>query len=216
MNAAVVTTLNEADSIGSLVTALYEHVKVVIVVDDGSTDQTRPLATHAGARVIPTAHVGIGPALVKGWQAALDYGAQRIVQIDAGGSHSPSEVPRLLAAQAAVVIGSRFGDGGRAIGRPLRVRLSKAAAMGMNLVASDHHTDWTSGYRCFSATAAARLAREPYTSRMHGWQIEVLLAAHRLGLTVAEVPITYRAGRSSFGWPIVSEAGRVWWGALCA
>jgi glycosyltransferase involved in cell wall biosynthesis len=213
---AVVTTLDEADSIGWLVVSLRDQGLAVCVVDDASDDDTVYLARHAGAHVI--AHMlrrGIGPSLVEGWRWALGQGATAVVQLDAGRSHYPQAATWLLGrlGDADVLVGSRFCDGASYRGSMARQMLSKAAALACNVRyfhAITGVSDWTSGYRVFSAGALRKLARLEYTATMHGWQIEVLQAALWLRLRVVEAPITYVGGRSSFSRRVAKEAFGVW------
>lgn len=226
MDVAVITTLNEELSIGPLVSALRRDGLRVCVVDDASEDDTTYVARRAGAHVI--AHCvrrGIGPSLVEGWRWALGEGALRVVQLDAGGSHFAGQALDLLDGLgvarsgdrpqqgADLVIGSRFCAGARYEGNVRRMVLSRAAALACNLRYGHAITgvsDWTSGYRAFSAAALRKLARLNYTATMHGWQIEVLLAARWLGMRIAEAPITYHGGRSSFNRRVAQEAFSVW------
>jgi hypothetical protein len=88
-------------------------------------------------------------------------------------------------------------------------------ATGMNLTGGGPGiADWTSGYRVFTAPAARWLLSCDYQATMHAWQIEVLLQAHRGGLSIAEVPITYQAGQSALNRAAVREVGRVWLSAF--
>lgn len=215
--AAVITTLNEAATIGPLVERLLAlKCWPVIVIDDGSTDGTPMQARTAGAMVACNpSREGIGPSLHRAWRLALFCGAERMVQLDAGGSHDAADVPRLLAALDAgadMVIGSRFRRGSRYLGGPWhRPILSRLAAWACNLAQPGaQHTDWTSGYRAFTAAALRTLYAQPTHARMHGWQLEVLAHAGAAGLRIAEVPITYRAGRSSFGLKVAGEALLAW------
>lgn len=214
---AVITTLNEEQTIGDLVRALVEQDLRVLVVDDGSTDKTVAEALSAHATVLATGpRAGIGPALMKGWRRALYYGARRIVQIDAGGSHNPLAARQMLAIQdatdAAIVVGSRFVCGSLYKGEasPLRPFLSRAAAVACNLATGANYADWTSGYRVFKRDAALRLLQKHYNARMHGWQIEVLAQANAMGMRIVEWPIEYTAGRSSFNWRVAHEASNSW------
>lgn len=210
--AAVITTRNEAQSIGRLVVELLGH-DWVIVVDDQSTDGTAAAAQRAGACVISTsARMGIGPSLLLGWARALELGATRVVQLDAGGSHEPWEAHRLLTRlrDADVVVGSRYRATSVYKGRPMRQVMSQLAAAACNHRAGACISDWTSGYRAFRADALRLLLVQPYQCRMHGWQIEVLDAALRLGLTVGEAPISYTAGRSAFNARVAREAVGAW------
>ncbi len=216
MDIAVITTLNEELTIGPLVGALRRDGWRVCVVDDASEDDTAYNAWHAGAHVIDHAlRRGIGPCLVEGWGWALSQGATRVVQLDAGGSHFPLQALDLAngLASAEVVVGSRFCAGAYYHGNLRRQVMSRAAALACNVRychAITGISDWTSGYRAFSAPALRKLAGCEYRATMHGWQIEVLLAARWLGLRIAEMPITYRAGRSSFNRRVAKEAFGVW------
>ena len=153
--------------------------------------------------------------LFRSWRYALaEYEPSYILQIDAGGSHDPAEARRMvraLDAGADVVIGSRFMPGAAYIGGTWRRRvMSQAAALACNVTQGAHVRDWTSGYRLFTADAAFALLQYKYWQRMHGWQIAVLARANALGLNVVEVPITYRAGRSSFNGKVALEAANTW------
>ena len=212
---AVTTTLNEQGNIAALVTALRGCVDRVIVVDDASDDNTAHNAHHAGAIVMAhTLRTGIGPSLMEGWRLALDSGASVVVQIDAGGSHFTADVPWLLAGlhSADMVIGSRFCPGARYMGNHKRALLSRLAAHMCNVrQVKPRFTDWTSGYRAFNRHALEHLLDFGiYRTTMHSWQIETLRNAVNLNLRVAEVPIIYLAGRSSFNRRIAKDAFGVW------
>jgi dolichol-phosphate mannosyltransferase len=212
---ACITARNEAESIGALVKRLRADGFRVFVTDDGSSDGTGLLAEDSGATVQRhDISQGIAAGLMAAWRMALAAGCTRVVQLDAGGSHRSQDADGLLAALApgwSVVVGSRFACGGRYTGGSWRrMQGSRVAARMCNLVTGARLTDWTSGYRAFTATALGRLLQEPYTCRMHGWQIETLAAALRWGMTVAERPITYAAGASSFNRRVAWEALRAW------
>jgi dolichol-phosphate mannosyltransferase len=216
MNWAVCTTYNEAGNIAPLVNALRLDGFAVCVIDDGSHDGTAAIARGAGASIIETGGgLGIGPSLMQGWRFVLAEGATAVVQIDAGCSHDPNDATRLLSGLdgADMVIGSRFCRGAtydNTHGRRLRPTLSRAAALACNAVTGPCFSDWTSGYRGFRPETLEALLRHRYLSRMHAWQIETLAHANADGLTIVEVPITYRAGRSSFGWRAANEAINAW------
>ena len=215
---AVVTTYNEAATIGVLVGQLQRLGFTAVVIDDLSTDGTATAAIDAGAITYQTmGRKGIGPCLMRGWRYALADGATRIVQLDAGGSHDPLEARRMVDALvttgADMIIGSRFMHGSgydNSHGRRSRPAMSQAAATACNLATGARFTDWTSGFRAFTAAAAKELLRPWYMSRMHGWQIEVLAQANAYGLRIYEWPIHYVAGRSSFNWKVAHEASNAW------
>jgi len=208
-----ITTHNEAWNIGALVEQLCHFAFRVYVVDAGSTDGTWRKASDAGANaVMAETRLPIADAMWMAWDRAIYDDCERIIQIDAGGSHDPREAIRLssMLKRADVVIGSRFALGARYIGNPPRALLSRLATRMCNLKTGAKLTDWTSGYRAFTRDAILKLKECDYQAHMHGWQIEVLQAARRLEMKIVEVPITYRAGRSSFDSRIAREAYRVW------
>jgi dolichol-phosphate mannosyltransferase len=210
---AVITALDEAATIGPLVRALRTQNMDVIVIDDGSADGTGPIARSWDAQVIRhETRQGIANSLLEAWRVGLSNSQhERFVQIDAGESHDPGEVARLLAVNADIVIGSRFCNGAEYIGNPRRAFFSKIAAAACNFARPKMRlTDWTSGYRVFTREALGKLACLTYGASGHAWQIEVLHKASRAGMTIGEAPITYRAGHSSLSAKSVDEAFAVW------
>lgn len=116
MIAVVVPAYNEEKQIGRVIRGLFEHgYDKVIVVNDGSTDQTGPTAKEAGATVLN--HVlnrGQGAALQTGNQYAVNIGAEIVVHFDADGQFNPADIAgavRLLREESLdAVLGSRFLD----------------------------------------------------------------------------------------------------------
>lgn len=208
---AVITALNEADTIGQIVKTLKSDGFTVIVVNDGSADNTSVNAFLAGAWVIDhDKPYGIAASLLEAWRYALKDGADIVVQLDAGGSHNPARAAHLadslIEFGADMVIGSRFARDGVYFGNPRRARASRLAARLMNWATRSQFTDWTSGYRAFTAQALRRLLEYNYYEPGHTWQIEVLTRARKIGLRIAEVGIVYQAGRSSFSLRTIDQA----------
>lgn len=211
---ALLTTLNEADTIGRVVSDLCGLNLRVLVVDAGEDDFTRLMASLHGATVQARPGCSIRDGLLAGWRLVIDSGASYLVQLDAGGSHDPREALELLkvleGTGADMVIGSRFRLNSRYFGRPWRSVMSQVAALACNVKTGARLTDWTSGYRVFRVDALRRLVDAPYRASMHGWQIEVIGQALALGMLVKEAPICYRTGRSSFNARIAREAFSAW------
>lgn len=211
----VITTRNEGQTIHGLVRTFTRYGWNVYVVDDDSGDETATLAALGGAKVVVNARrQGIGPCLMQAWRMAREDGHACVLQIDAGDSHQARDCLAIFNAAAAseadMVIGSRFLPGSKYDnwnGSWYRPMLSRLAALAMNYAQwGAKYTDWTSGYRYFNDKALDLLLRKNYIAKMHGWQIETLAYAGEAGLKIIEVPISYKAGRSSFNKTVAWEA----------
>lgn len=212
MIAAVIATRNEAETIGILISRLAPYVERVYVSDESDDSGTVYEARKAGGVIVehwPNVRTGVGPSLMRGWREALHCGFDTIVQIDAGGSHNPGDIPSLLYGDVDIVIGSRFLTASEYVGRQWRNVASRVYGYSMYARSGLPVFDWTSGFRVFTAEAVSELLTVEYRAHMHGWQAEVLLRAHELGLTVEERPIRYQAGDTSLRLPHIWEAVRV-------
>ena len=111
----IVPAYNEQDSIVSVIKEIMATGFPFVVIDDGSTDETRNRAIAAGARTITLPfNSGVGGALKCGFRFALDNGFESVVQCDADGQHPPTEIQRLLEktnlGNYQMVLGNRFVD----------------------------------------------------------------------------------------------------------
>lgn len=194
----VVPAWNEAEVIGGVVSELRDSGWPVVVVDDGSTDETGERARRAGARVVRHGvNLGQGAALQTGIDFALGHGAEAIVTFDADGQHDVADIPLLIAAlsNADVALGSRFL--GSAIGvTPGRMVFLRLAVRVSNLLSGLNLTDAHCGIRAFRAPVAARL-----TIRQNGMAhaSEILRRIRDQGMRVVEVPVRVRYTEYSRG-----------------
>jgi glycosyltransferase involved in cell wall biosynthesis len=189
----VVAAFNEARSVGAVVAALRAREHAVIVVDDGSADETAAIARAAGASVLRhPINRGQGAALQTGILHALRRGARCIVTFDADGQHDVADLPHLiepiLAGRADVVLGSRFLGGAAGIPALRRLQL-RAAVVLTRLVSRVRVTDAHNGLRAFSRRAAERI--EITIDRM-GHASEIIDRIRWLGLSFVEVPVRVR------------------------
>ena len=205
----VIPTFNEAATIARVVAGAVAHAPV-IVVDDGSTDETAARAEAAGATVIGhPRRLGKGQAIRTGLTAAAGRGATAVVTLDGDGQHDPADIPRLRAAADALpgslVIGGRLGESdGFLRGRLNAVRV---AGFFVNWVTGVRVEDTQSGFRLYPLPIAREL---PTRRGGFVFETEVLVAAARRGLTVCEVPVRTSprvAERSRFR-PLV-DGGRI-------
>ncbi len=187
--------LDEGERVGAVVRgilALNLEARVsVVVVDDGSTDDTVLKARAAGARVESLgANLGVGAALRRGFELARAEGFDYLVHIDADGQIDPAHIPALLApvraGEADVAIGSRFHNGPPAYLTPWKAAALRVLASAVGLVVDTPLTDLSCGIRCLGGTAIAA-ARPRFQS---DYIQETLLQFFGAGLTVVEVPVT--------------------------
>lgn len=215
--AIVIAAYNEADNIADVVRKTAQYGEV-IVVDDASTDDTAALARLAGATVVRhEVNTHIKQAFIDGFRHALRLGPTYIVQMDAGLSHDPDEIPTLVDAlrEADMVIGSRCVDGGRLIKQPLRRRaLSWGGSLLVRMATGMKIRDLTSGYKAYRRSVLQVLDARGFLDRLKArtfaFQFELSSCIHRLGYRIKEVPITYRATGSSLNLSVVWEALGIW------
>ena len=201
---AIVPALNEEQSIARVVDEIrqFDRKFEIVVVDDGSTDETASRAQRAGARVLRLPYnLGIGAAMQTGYQYASDRGCELAVQVDGDGQHDARELARLIEpitdGRADVVVGTRFGGD-----QPYRTSLTRRIGIRLfarvvSLMVRQRMTDTTSGFRAANERAI-RLFAADYPHDYPEVEAVVLAARHRL--RIVEVPVAMRtreAGRSS-------------------
>jgi len=189
----VVAAYNEAGAIGEVVRELRAAYPRVIVVDDGSVDDTAGAAKAAGAIVLRHGiNCGQGAALQTGIEFALRRGARYVVTFDADGQHSVEDVATLLApilaGECEITLGSRFL--GQTVNMPRRRRWMLRLGVAFTRVVSGLRvTDTHNGLRAFSRAAAGRI--DLRMDRM-AHASEILDQIRRGGLPWREVPTTIR------------------------
>jgi len=192
---AVVPAYNEAATVGSVVGALHRDAPGwdVLVIDDGSTDDTAAVAAAAGARVVRLPfNLGIGGAVQAGFRYAREEQYDLMVQVDGDGQHVPSEIPRLLEARAAeprldMVCGSRFLSEDRRYPAPISRRTGiHLFAFLLSRIVGQRVSDPTSGFRLYNRRAIGLFARD----YPHDYpEVEAVLMLHHHRLTMCEVPV---------------------------
>jgi glycosyltransferase involved in cell wall biosynthesis len=187
----VIAAYNEAPVIALVVSVLVQRGDSVLVIDDGSTDETGSIASAAGALVVThPINLGQGAALQTGIEFALENGADYIVTFDADGQHRASDIDSLLAAllenKADFALGSRFL--GASVAMPFSRRLLLKAATWFTCVTTGLRvTDTHNGLRAMTRHGASRIALRQ--NRM-AHASELLHQIRRNGLRHVEVPVT--------------------------
>lgn len=193
---------NEAGSIASVVEDARNYADLVVVVDDGSRDDTITRAREAGATVVEHEYNGgYGAALKTLFQEAADYEAEHLVILDADDQHDPADVPKLVATQretdAEIVIGSRFVEDADT-DAPLYRRAGLFVVNQLTnlsvgaFLPSNRITDTQSGFRVYDRRAIRSLATDDSIGdRMHA-STDILYHANQRDYTIEETGITVR------------------------
>ena len=212
-------TYNERDNVEPMLHALGDKGVRVLVIDDNSPDGTGEIADRL-ARSLEYVSVlhrerkeGLGPAYLDGFAYALADGAELVLEMDCDFSHSPEDVPRLIAAAregADLVIGSRYVDGG-SIGNWGFVRrlVSAGGSLYARSLLGVPVRDLTGGFKCYRRRVLETIDLSAIHSKGYAFQIETTYRALRAGFGVVEIPIHFvdrEEGGSKMSRAIVAEA----------
>ncbi len=169
----------------------------IIVVDDGSTDQTTQQARLAGADVIQLPEdLGVGGAMRAGFRDGIRHGYDAVVQVDADGQHDPQEIPRRWTASGPPTWSlGPFADPNDLyhVRGPRRWGMT-VLAQTLSRLTGTRSTDTTSGFRG-SGRAAMEIFARYYRVEYLGDTVESLVIAARAGRRVAQVPVHMRPRR---------------------
>ena len=190
----IIPAWNEAANVGQVVSSLKTMEFHVLVVNDGSTDETSHIASSAGAMVLNLPfNIGVGAAIRCGLQFAVEHHFDQIVQCDADGQHPTEHVVDLIShldnSGSDLVIGSRFANGqptGMTIGATRRLAMRILSTL-VSRATGHRITDSTSGFRAISQPLLGNLATH-MPSYYLGDTFETYVSAGRAGYKIEEIP----------------------------
>jgi glycosyltransferase involved in cell wall biosynthesis len=190
--AAVIPCYNEAQTISSVISAARPHVTSIIVIDDGSPDETAALAESAGAIVLRhSTNQGKGAALRAGFQKARELNLHWAIALDGDGQHAPSEIPRFMErAQntgALMVVGNRMTAERRKQMPWLRRLVNRYMSRRLSKLAGHPLPDSQCGFRLLNLDAWSAL---PINTTRFEIESELTLEFIRAGRSVEFVPIS--------------------------
>jgi glycosyltransferase involved in cell wall biosynthesis len=194
----VIPAYNEAANVAAVVDDVLASLPGadLLVIDDGSADETASIARQAGAKVLRLpVNSGYGVALQTGYKYAVRHGYRHIAQMDADGQHRAEFMPELLAlvqaGEADIVIGSRFldGDGHYQPSRARKIGMGIFSSMASRIM-RQHVTDPTSGYQVMRSDVARFFCSDVYPADYPDADILILL--HRSGFRVREIGVKMR------------------------
>jgi glycosyltransferase involved in cell wall biosynthesis len=189
----VVPALNEQETIGQVVRDVKKFGYSVLVIDDGSSDQTSHRARAAGASVLELSmNLGVGGALQSGFNFALKHNYEAVVQIDADGQHPADEINNLVdkanATGSDLVLGSRFLSASPSMQVSV---IRRFAMLLLKTVASQacktQISDSSSGFRLIRNPLLSHFARS-FPSHYLGDTFEALVISGRKKYKIVEIP----------------------------
>ena len=224
----LIPTYNERENIEAIVRKVLSLTGGfdVLVIDDASPDGTAAIVKTLQKEFEDRLFLlerpgknGLGTAYIAGFHWALELGYDYVFEMDADFSHNPDDLIRLcdaaLAAEADVVIGSRYVTGINVVNWPMRrILISYFASCYVRLVTRMQVRDATAGFVCYSRRVLESIDLEDVRMKGYGFQIEMKYSAWRLGFKIVEVPIVFTdrtLGTSKMSGGIFGEA---FWGVL--
>ena len=216
----VIPTYDEKENVRPMAKAVLATEGVeLLFVDDNSPDGTGDVIEEM-MKAEPRIHClhrtkkeGLGRAYVAGFRKAIELGADRIVQMDCDFSHDPKDLPRMIAEDADLTIGSRYVKGGDTPGWPFKRRLiSRAGGVFIRVVTGMPLRDPTGGFKCWKVSTLEKIGFESVESAGYSFQLEMNHRTWKAGCTIREMPIVFTdrvAGYSKITAGIAVESIRI-------
>ncbi len=179
----------EEEAIGKVVAGVKKYLGDVLMVDDGSPDETAERARQAGAEVIVhSKNQGKGASLKTGLRTLESRGVDYFLVMDSDGQHDPDDIPHFIAAasemEVAVFCGNRMGD---LTSMPMVRKLTnKFMSWRISRACGQHIPDSQCGFRMYRRDTLAHLLCE---TNNFDYETETLLLIARNGLKIASVPV---------------------------
>lgn len=195
----IIPTFNEYKEIGRIVAEVRKQNLEVIVIDDGSSDNTAVIAKDSGATVLKNeGNQGKGASLIKGFNYALDCGCDAVITMDGDGQHLPEDIPYFMRlakySDSGIIIGNRMQ---KIRNMPLlRLFTNRFMSWLISAVAKQKIPDTQCGFRLIKQEVLkkVRLSTSKYET-----ESEILIRCARLGFKIESVPIKsiYRGEKSN-------------------
>lgn len=186
----VIPAFNEGNRVRDVVIKALDYVDKIIVIDDGSVADKRPLVNNISDKIIVLRHrinLGKGSALKTGCEAAIKLGADIIILMDADGQHNPKDIPRFIKEIKEKNVDIVFGS--RKIGKdmPLVLMLgNKFLSIVTSLLFGIYISDTQSGFRAFRANIYPKIK---WNSTRYSVETEIIVNAGKNKLKIGEIEI---------------------------
>jgi len=194
----IIPTYNESKTIAGLIRQVQLNGLEVIVIDDGSTDNTADIAKGCGAQVLRNVkNLGKGASLAKGYDFALARGFEAVISMDGDGQHSCDDLAAFIhkaeSSGCAIVVGNRMSSTKQ---MPLlRVATNRFMSWLISLVTGQRIPDTQCGFRLVKKELLEKLK---LSTSKYETESEILIQAARLGFKIESVPVrTIYSGQKS-------------------
>ena len=200
----IIPTYNESRAIADLINQITKLGLEVIIVDDGSVDDTVKIATACGAKVLANLkNMGKGASLIKGYNFALQCGFDAVISMDGDGQHSCDDlltfIQKAQTSQSALIVGNRMG---MTRGMPvLRLITNFLMSKFISLIVKQNIPDTQCGFRLVKKELLGKI---DLSTSKYETESEVLIKAAHLGFKIESIPVKtiYFGGKSQIN-PLV-------------
>ena len=221
-NLVLIPTYNERENVSAMIDKVFSLPVAfdILIIDDGSPDGTADIVRERQKDYPDRLHLlcrkgklGLGTAYLAGFRWGLERDYDYIIEMDCDFSHSPDDLPRLIAAAeegADVVVGSRYVQGVNVVNWPMsRLLMSYCASIYVRTVTRMPVHDATAGFVCYSRRVLERIDLDKVEMKGYGFQIEMKYTSWKLGFKIREVSIIFIdrvLGQSKMSSSIFGEA----------
>lgn len=211
---------NEENTVETFIPAVldeckgFKKVTFFAILDNKSTDKTLSFINRMKNKISDLKVIWapenrcVVDAYIRGYREAMSAGCDWILEIDAGFSHCPSEIPLFMQVMARgydCVFGSRFCTGGTFVGgNTKRFFISKVGTIVTNLFLGTKLKDMTSGFELFTRSSLQMVLEKGIHSQGHFFQTEI--KAYCRKLNISEIPITYSNPSKSVNYSVIKDA----------
>lgn len=185
----VIPTYNEAAAIGEIIQEIRCQERDVIVIDDGSTDNTAQISRYCGAAVLKNSkNQGKGFSLIRGLKYAADNNFDAAIIMDGDGQHYPTNISnfiqKALSSQAGIIIGNRMHN--PCTMPVMRILTNKFMSWLISRLIKQSIPDTQCGFRLIKKELLEKLK---FTTRRFETESEILIQASQLGYKIESIPI---------------------------
>jgi glycosyltransferase involved in cell wall biosynthesis len=194
----IIPTYNESKAIAGLINQISKLGLKVIIIDDGSGDDTAKIALEAGAEVLRNqSNAGKGASLIKGYAFSVSRGFDAVISMDGDGQHSADDIKAFIlkaeSSDCGIIIGNRMA---MTKGMPfLRIATNRFMSKIISAVAKQRIPDTQCGFRLVKKEV---LQKMNLSTSKYETESEILIKAARLGFKIESVPVkTIYSGQKS-------------------